>query len=174
MNFEQNLKELICDNVPRHIHLTYDGPINNQNVNGVLEIAQSCAQHWGKGINTSKLLRLLVEVLQNIVKHGQNEPAWIVIYTFENKLFIQCSNIITQEDKGKLNELFEIIKQHPANDLQQLYREQLKQSKFNTRGGAGIGVFDMAYRTGSLPKYEFEDLEVAGLVRYTLTVSIDT
>ncbi len=108
----------------------------------------------------------MIEALQNVYHHTQGEgvqksesPETILFvlskdstgYTITTGNYIPISLVAT------LQSHIERINQSSAEQIKQLYREQLHGGEVSIKGGAGLGIIDIARRSGEKLVYAFED-----------------
>lgn len=153
-----------------NLHLAYEGIVTSDNVESILDLIKTNMPIWLPNSSSGKASRLAVECLQNIVRHAHGGTAYVMIYHRDKIVNMQCRNVVTLIDKQKLEQNYKLLESYNPETYQQMYRDQLKNAHFNERGGAGIGLFDMAYRMGKLPQYKLEPTEQTGLYYYTLTI----
>lgn len=102
-------------------------------------------------ITKKKVYHVLVETLQNLNKHSD----WVsdkrhigsglfMIGKKDNTHYIITSNRVTLEKKAVLEEQIKIIKSANQDTLKEMYKTQLKDGKLSEKGGAGLGLIDIA------------------------------
>ena len=61
-----------------------------------------------------------------------------------------------------------------ASEIKQLYRDTINNQDFSSKGGAGIGMIDMARKTGNKLLYDFYDVkDNPGVVFFSFDVCIN-
>lgn len=167
-----DLKTVEDHNPNLFMHLTYEGVVTCENVEGILDLIKTNMPQWLPNSSASKASRLAVECLQNIIRHAHNCMAYVVIYHQDKSINLLCRNFISEADKQRLETVYKMLEEHDPQEYQQLYREQLKKASINERGGAGIGLFDIAYRMGKPPIYKIEPTGKDNLYFYTVTIEL--
>lgn len=108
-----------------------------------------------------KLFHVTTECMQNIRKHaepfrhdkrGQQEPALLVNREGDAYQVISC-NGVTNSRVALLTDRLERINSLNRKELNDLYRHILKTSP--SSGGAGLGLIDIARRSGEKLLFEF-------------------
>jgi len=100
-----------------------------------------------------KAFHIFVECIQNLYHH---------IEPINDLLPIYNSNKIDQ-----LNKL-------TTDEIKRLYRETINNSAFSAKGGAGIGMIDMARKTGNKLNYQFLPVKGApNMLFYSFDVTIN-
>ncbi|MEA2042455.1 MAG: SiaB family protein kinase [Bacteroidota bacterium] len=110
---------------------------------------------------------IMVEGLQNITRHqtpksmqGEvNYPALFVIQKKENGYYITTGNIIAEEDIGILTEQIEKINSLERKELKEYSLEVLRNGEISTKGGAGLGLIQIARKSGNKLYYSFKKLK---------------
>ncbi|HEY8403920.1 MAG TPA: DUF6272 family protein [Flavobacteriales bacterium] len=148
-----------------------EGVVTSGNVTSILDFIQNEIAGRTANDNTTKATRLAIECLQNMVRHAHEGATHVVIYQDEHSIKMRCRNLVKREDKEALEKLFGEIADLPRSEYQRLYREKLLRAHINKRGGAGIGLYDMAYRMGKPPVYEITPAN-DGLYYYTITIEL--
>ncbi|WP_224998210.1 SiaB family protein kinase [Cesiribacter sp. SM1] len=152
----------------RNLILVYEGEFTQEITKSVLAMAERNMDSMGEesGIKR-KVFNVMVECLQNIVKHSedlnkqmvQKSTAIFMIGKQDNAYIITSGNPIKNEDvehlKGKLDQINGLDKE----GLKQLYKDIIKSTSLSEKGGAGLGFVDMARKSGSPLEYDFEKLD---------------
>lgn len=113
-----------------------------------------------------KVFHVMVECLQNMTKHSDD-------YDDEdrigNGLFIVGKkngvwNVITANKilKSRIDDLkasIEYINSLTKEELNALYKKQIREGSLSDKGGAGLGLIDIARKTGQKLDYQFLPLE---------------
>ena len=106
------------------------------------------------------MYRIIVECLENSHRHSLEienrlRPSLFVIIKEMHHYQIISGNYINNDQVASIkNKLDEINKMSPAI-LKEKYREILINGKITEKGGAGLGIFDIAIKSGSPLEYDF-------------------
>lgn len=148
-----------------NIICAYHGDFNYQVVNGLLINAK-------KDLNkpevdkkaAKKTYKVLVECLENIHKHAtilesmdkniSNEGIFILTHKY-NRYIITVGNIIANSEEEALRKNFNDVNLMNRDELKQRYREIITNTEISHKGGAGLGIIDMALKSESKINYEF-------------------
>ncbi len=109
-----------------------------------------------------KVYSILVESIENVSKHScsgdkKQNIAILLLSKSDTQYTIVTGNHILNANIPPLKEkLDNVIKQTQA-ELKQLYRAQIL-SKRTDENNAGLGIIDIAIKSGNLIKYEFKPL----------------
>ena len=109
-----------------------------------------------------KVYSVLVECIENVSKHtiiGSNAQnmSTLLLSKSETKYTIITGNQVMNEEVPLLKNRLEKVVKSSAPELKQLYREQIL-SKRTDDNNAGLGIIDIAIKTGNQIKYEFRPL----------------
>lgn len=158
------------------IRLAYDGEISIGNVESILELLNNGFDKWQDAKGSGRALRIAVEILQNIAKHtlkSGKDSSYVMLYTSENKLFMVTCNRVGLADKKIIEDTFTEIKDFNVEQLRDKYREALADCQFNEKGGAGIGLLDIAYRTKRVPEHSFIQVVNSKSFDYVMKVNLN-
>lgn len=109
-----------------------------------------------------KVSYLVTECFQNIVRHAEKTQ-----FDFDKLFALRSSNghhsIITinpvqKEKKESLAKSLAELESLSPEELKQVYLNSLNNEGFSEKGGAGLGLIEMARKTKQAPKYQFEDM----------------
>ena len=113
-----------------------------------------------------KLFNVMVEILQNLSKHkyqdehtGDLLSSSFLIGHNRESYFIISSNPIVNDRISSLEEKLKHINSLDKDGLKKAYKEVRLKGKFSEVGGAGIGLIDMARKSGNKLEYEFKPID---------------
>jgi len=107
-----------------------------------------------------KINYLMTECFQNIVRHSERKDE-----VFENFFSIRTPgddnlnttiNPVRKTQKDKIINSFSTVKNLDKDELWKVYLEALNDNQFSDKGGAGLGIIEMARKAKRLPRYAFE------------------
>lgn len=150
----------------------YEGIVTSQNVTSILNLIEEEIQHWSPHANAGRASRLAIECLQNVVRHANAGATYVVIYHEDNRIMMRCRNLVSRQDKALLEANYTELATYDRAEYKRIYRQKLLHALLNERGGAGIGLFDMAYRMGKPPVYELTATNDSELYYYTITIDL--
>jgi hypothetical protein len=113
-----------------------------------------------RGNFSQKVFNVMVECLQNICKHSEEtkkpySPALFMIGRIEDVFVIYSSNLIQNEFITDFEYKLKTINSLNTEELKEFYKTLIKQSTISEVGGAGLGLIDIAKKTGSALDYDF-------------------
>jgi hypothetical protein len=114
-----------------------------------------------------KVNNILVECLQNVFHHmdemapedgdeDQRAAIFMVCMDAENKYSILTGNHILNGNVEKLRAKIDRVNAMTQDQLKAYHREALSNSELSSKGGAGLGMIDMARKSGNRLEYDFQ------------------
>jgi len=151
-----------------NVILVYEGEFTQEITKSVLAMAERNMDSIGEesGIKR-KVFNVMVECLQNIVKHGDEyisdeiniNTAIFMIGKHKNSYIITSGNPIKNEQIDELTKKLDEINSLDKDGLKKLYKEIIKGgSGLTNKGGAGLGFVDMARKSGQKLEFGFEPI----------------
>jgi hypothetical protein len=108
-----------------------------------------------------KVYSVLVECIENVSKHspenGDKTISTLLVSKSETKYSIITGNYISNSEVSDLKEKLDKVANSSLAELKQLYREQIL-SRRSDENNAGLGIIDIAIKTGNQIKYEFKPI----------------
>ncbi len=125
-----------------------------------------------------KIFNIMVELLQNISKNAldnDTEPLpfspVFMIGEKEGSYVLISSNKIANANIPRLRERLDQVNSLDQEGLRQLYKQVRMHSAFTEVGGAGIGIIDMARKSGNKIGYDFTAVD-ADTSMFSILISI--
>lgn len=116
-----------------------------------------------KKILKKRIPFLITESFQNVIRHGINENDsnsirndFFQVLFNDDEIYIESSNIVSNKDKDYLSKTITFLNQSSKDDLKKLSREVLENGEMSNRGGAGLGLIEIARKTGSKIMFDFK------------------
>ncbi len=168
------------------IVLSFKGDITQDLLTSVFEIMESKLEKENEDIRLKKKFNhVLIECLQNVYHHMEdledfkthghpeiNPNAIFIIRKLGvmNYEIITGNHILLSKVDG-LKSRIEKINSLNAEDLKTYYLETLSNSELSDKGGAGLGMIDMARKSGHKLKYSFDQVSDS-LAFFSLIITI--
>lgn len=113
-----------------------------------------------------KIYNVLVECLQNLYHHSATVPivagndfcgkAGICLLTKQNEQYhVVTGNYVIPRQQAFLTKHLDKINSLDKEGQKQMYKEILDNQTFSEKGGGGLGMVDIARKSGSRLNYEF-------------------
>ncbi len=142
----------------------YRGAFSEQFTGTIIDISEGAAFRTDGSVNR-KVSFLLVECFQNIIRHGENMTAQEThlddgIFTFQMNhqgFIINSINHILNNEIDQLKTWVDQVNSMDPKELKELYLRQLSNNEMSSKGGAGLGLIELARKSGQKLIYEFEE-----------------
>ncbi|MCC5945992.1 MAG: SiaB family protein kinase [Bernardetiaceae bacterium] len=155
--------------LPEGIIMSYKGAPSHTLLDSMLSIIdERLAMLESQSKLRKKVYHILIETIQNVQNHfdknlyqnSQEQNAIIFILAKNDDGYsIITGNFIPNKDIANLKAHIDKINQASKDEIRMLYREQLHHGELSEKGGAGLGIIDIAKRSGEKLHYEFKDCQ---------------
>ena len=166
MSFSVNnyFKDLTED---KEVLLAHKGSITSDLINKILDLMENKLMEADEQSKTrKKIYNVLVESLQNLYHHvdelpdeykNQVDPKFgtIIIVKDEDKYVISTGNFIRSTKIKFLKDKIDKINSLTREELKDMYKFILNHQKLSAKGGGGLGLVDIARKTGNKLNYTF-------------------
>lgn len=156
-----------------NVLLAYKGSITTDLINNVLEQIEVKMESVDEEPKVrKKVYNVLVESLQNLYHHVEELPEkfkdrdkfdskfGVLVIAKENEAIkISCGNFITSEKIKFLKDKIDKINSLSKDELKDMYKFILNHQKLSAKGGGGLGLVDIARKTGNKLEYTFQHYE---------------
>ncbi|OFY69791.1 MAG: hypothetical protein A3G23_14365 [Bacteroidetes bacterium RIFCSPLOWO2_12_FULL_37_12] len=154
-----------------NVMLTFKGEVTSELISTVLQIIENKLEQLEESVKVKKkVFNVLVECLQNLYHHvdeignnGINDPevsdtrsAILMIWKEDSGYYIVTGNHLLNENAEMLRNRLDKINALDKAGLENLYNDILSNSGLNSKGGGGLGIIDIARRTGQKLEYYFQ------------------
>ncbi len=144
----------------------YSGAISDTITHKIIELTQFNIDSSG---NFSKLKNkisfLMAECYQNVVRHGKETAIQTNIHdktnaffvrSFGSSFYITSANIVKNHDIDVIKEKLDRVNSLSPEDLKVLQKQVLAKGKLSEKGGAGLGIIEMARKSGKKISFDFK------------------
>lgn len=147
------------------ISLVYEGEITHQLTKAFTSLAESnMAKEEESGNVQRKVFHVMVECLQNVSKHADDFADNDFLYSGrgifmvskgETEYSVTTGNAIDNAKIKDMTEMLDTINALDKDELNELYKKQIKEGRLSDKGGAGLGFIDIKRKTGRPLDYHF-------------------
>jgi hypothetical protein len=142
----------------------YRGIITNENSIPLLLLLEKEMESAEFGfVGRKRLFMFVLESLQNVQRHSDdNDLAGmsLVVYSkFDGGYTVTTGNVIATGNIEDLKHRLDEINHLEIGEIRSVYRQMLSSSEFSRKGGAGLGLIEMAKKTGNKLDYDFVRLD---------------
>jgi hypothetical protein len=151
--------------------LSFNGVVTSDFLTAVLDIMENKMNDLDESPKTKKkVYYVLVECLQNLYHHIEDEggqksdskvskAALVMVVKDEDGFLIQTGNYIDKKNVDELDQRLKKINSLDKDDLRDYYREVLGNGTVSDKGTAGLGMIDIARKSGNKLEYQFLDID---------------
>jgi len=148
--------------------MAFKGSISSELISNVLEVVESRLDEYDERSKIrKKVYNVLVESLQNLYHHIEVLPGdmqkefdekfgILVVSRHDDRYKISTGNFITQDKVDVLRNKIDKINSMSREELKDMYKFILNHQRLSDKGGGGLGLVDIARKTGNQLEYTFE------------------
>ncbi|TAJ15291.1 hypothetical protein DMA11_02485 [Marinilabiliaceae bacterium JC017] len=148
------------------INLVYEGEVTQDITKTFTSLTEkNLAKTEESNSVQRKVFQVMVECLQNISKHAdsiceeeEDRRGIVMVSHGEESYNIITGNVIKNSKVPELQNILDLVNSLDKEGLSSLFKKQIKESRISEKGGAGLGLIDIAKKTGSKLTYEFKEL----------------
>jgi len=164
--------------------MAFKGHITSELISKVLEVVESgMDDHNDSSKIRKKVYNVLVESLQNLYHHIEVLPpelheefgqkfGVLVINRLDGRYKISTGNFVTHDKVDVLKNKIDKINSMGKDELKDMYKFILNHQRLSEKGGGGLGLVDIARKTGNKLEYTFAPFNDT-YEFFNLDVSID-
>jgi hypothetical protein len=166
-----------------NLSLFYRGDFADDITIRLIDLSES---HFKKGKEQMSLKKkvsfLMAECFQNVIRYGeeltsdhylQEQTAYFMTRNHDNKFYIASGNLIEESKIKFLQDRIANINMQSQEELKEMYMKVLGGEAFTSKGGAGLGMIEMARKSGRKLQTEFERINEA-MAYFYLQMIIDS
>jgi hypothetical protein len=159
-----------------HIVVAYNGSIDEKLLEEVYSMMdRHMEERKTPADKRKKLYHVLIESLQNVFHHHSanrvESGSGFVIRCVDDVYTIITGNQVSIKEVDTLKQRIEKVNSLSPADLRTHYQETLASTELSSKGGAGLGIIEMARKSGNKLKYEFTQVN-DDFFFFTLEVTI--
>ncbi len=149
--------------------LLYNGDFSDEITNKLIELSEYNIDNLD---NLSKMKKkasfLMAECFQNIVRHGEStdgkvhvasNEGFFLTKNWQDTYYITSGNLIENAKIENLERQLVKVNSLDKDELKILYREVLENEEISDKGGAGLGLIEMARKSGQKLEYVFKNFD---------------
>ena len=149
----------------QEILVTYVGDVTLDITNALLKGIKNDKIHFDQEMGVQKkVYNIIVECLENIYRHNEviektNRPAIFILGKSDDSYIVITGNHVYNKQVGSIQQVLDLINGLDKEEVKKLYRNILAEGNLSEKGGAGLGIFDIAIKSGKKLEYEFVPVE---------------
>jgi hypothetical protein len=162
-----NVENYFSEKPDGNIILFYKGNVDSDVINHVLDTVEDKMESMNEQSRLrKKVYNVLVESLQNLYHHVDKVPSdfedqsaerygMLVVKKVGNGYKIITGNFVHIDNVEKLEEKIKRINRSSYEEIKELYKFILNHQRISAKGGGGLGLVDIARKTGNKLDYSF-------------------
>lgn len=148
--------------VRNNILLSFKGDLSSELLESLLQIMEGKMEKLQEEPKMrKKVFNVLVECLQNLYHHSDDEASRSVLLMIgkEKEFYlISTGNYILKDKVEPLQKRIDEINAMNKDELKNHYQNALNTNEFSAKGGGGLGMIDIARKSGQKLIYEFKPI----------------
>ena len=151
------------------IMLSFKGNVTSDLLTSVLQIMESKMDKLNEPSKIKrKVYNIMVEALQNLYHHLDRQPETVpsghntVIFMIgksDDAYSVFTGNYIKNENADRLKARLEKINSLDQDELKSYYKEVLNNGMMSDKGGGGLGMIDIARKSGQKLGFDFQKVD---------------
>ena len=142
----------------------YRGVVTNENSVPLLMLLEKEMENSEFGfVGRKRLFMFVLESLQNVSRHSnqsQYADMSLVVYSKTDSGYtVTTGNVLPTSNINDLRQKLDEINNLDTKEIRNVYRQMLSTAEFSSKGGAGLGLIEMAKKTGNKLDYDFVNLD---------------
>jgi predicted DNA-binding protein (UPF0278 family) len=163
-----DIDNYLTDHSKNDIILFYKGNIDSDVINHVLDTVEDKMVEVNEQAKLrKKVYNVLVESLQNLYHHVDKVPddfedqtsekfGLLIVQKIPTGYKIITGNFVHADNIEKLEEKIKRINRSSHEEIKELYKFILNHQRISAKGGGGLGLVDIARKTGNKLAYTFK------------------
>jgi len=151
--------------------IAYKGSVSSELISNVLEVVEARMDDYSEASKVrKKVYNVLVESLQNLYHHIDVLPpelqkdfdekfGILVVSRVDSKYKISTGNFIETKNVDQLKSRLDKINSMNSDELKDMYKFILNHQRLSQKGGGGLGLVDIARKTGNPLDYSFHKFD---------------
>jgi hypothetical protein len=161
-----------------HLLFVYRGEVTDENSVSLLMLLEKEMENSEFGfVGRKRLFMFVIESLQNVSRHSHksmHSDMSLVVYSKSDSGYtVTTGNVLPSTAVDELKVKLEEINKLETKEIRDLYRKVLSSAEFSSKGGAGLGLIEMAKKTGNKLDYDFVPVDT-GYSYFILSKTVDS
>ena len=154
-DFDKRIKE-------SDVLMVYKGDFGKDSIMPIISIIEEKMKAENE-VGPKAFFLILVELLQNVSRHniqenGFKDGIFMITEAEDGNYWTSVGNVVSKETRDILVERINELNGMDAMDLKKAYKQTLREGSFSDKGGAGLGLIEIARKSSDKLDYSFEDM----------------
>ncbi len=165
-NFIKSISNIYDEMIENGFSLVYLGEFSHEITKMFTSMAESDMEKNSEERSVQrKVYHVMVETLQNMNKHSDEIKernignGLFIIGKKHDTYYVITSNKVAKNHKDHLEKALTSVNNASPLELKEMYKRQIKEGSLSNKGGAGLGLIDIARKTGETLNYQFLQLD---------------
>lgn len=164
-----NIHEFYNKMEESNIMLSFKGEVTSDLLTSILQIMETKMETLDEPPKIKKkVYNILVECLQNLYHHIDEDDkdtkpnensALFMIRKVDGEYSIMTGNYMAQENVDLMKGRLDKINAMDRDELKVYYKEVLNNGEMSAKGGGGLGMIDIARKSGKKLEYNFDPVQ---------------
>ena len=151
-----------------NVLLSFKGEVTSELLTSVLQIMEHKMDKMDESPKIrKKVYNILVECLQNLYHHidedtsdeEHDKTAFFMIRKENGTYSIMTGNYMLAENVDNLKNRLDTINNMTKEELKEYYKQVLNNGEMSAKGGGGLGMIDIARKSGNKLDYNFKPID---------------
>ena len=158
------------------VQIVFNGVLNQENLNSLLNTVEN-NNSTSESVK-KKVFYIVMEMLQNIVKHGSNPNggllgnlAMFFLSEKAGEIILTSGNYIKNEEVKDISNRIKYINQLEGDEIEEYYNEHLFDFENDNSKKSGLGIVDLRLKSGNKINTFFKELD-NGHTYFSLQVKV--
>lgn len=159
--------------------MVYKGDFGKDSIMPIINIIEE-KMKAENDVGSKGFFLILVELLQNVSRHnienkGFKDGIFMITEAGDGEYWTSVGNIVDTATRDLLVERIDELNAMDAMDLKKAYKKTLREGSFSDKGGAGLGLIEIARKSSDKLHYSFDDMgDGMGMHFFTFNVKFKT
>ena len=165
-NFIKSVSNIYDEMIDNGFSLVYLGEFSHEITKMFTSMAESDMEKNSEERSVQrKVYHVMVETLQNMNKHSDEIKernignGLFIIGKKHDTYYVITSNKVARKHKDLLEQSLITVNNASPEELKEMYKLQIREGTLSEKGGAGLGLIDIARKTGEPLNYQFLQLD---------------
>lgn len=153
-DFDKKIKE-------SDVLMIYKGDFGKDSILPIIQIIEEKMRTENE-TGSKAFFLILVELLQNVSRHNiqseNKDGIFMINEDAEGSYWTSVGNVVDGATKDLLTERIEALNALEPLELKQAYKKTLREGSFSDKGGAGLGLIEIARKSSDKLRFSFNEL----------------